>query len=112
MHRLVALVQAVFSEEDENHVSLLPRDCNITSFMLRNRRGRGESAVQSKSYPDARCSPRPSSPNSSAFPEKRSVESTKEARFWAFMAPKEASASRNGRRGLTATFCEMNSFCG
>ncbi len=40
MPRLVALVQAVFSEEDENHVSLLPRDCNITSFMV-HERGRG-----------------------------------------------------------------------
>src|SRR5260370_9635866 len=97
MPRLVALVQAVFSEEDENHVSLLPRDCNITSFMLRNRRGRGDTAVQSKSYPDARCSPRLSSPNSSAFPAKRSVESTKEARIWAFMAPNESSASLNRR---------------
>jgi hypothetical protein len=32
-------------------------------------------------------------PNSSSFPEKLSVESTKEGRFWAFMAPKGAPVS-------------------
>lgn len=46
-------------------------------MQLFRRPGRGESAARLKSYPDERCSLRPSLPNSSEFPEKRSVESTK-----------------------------------
>jgi hypothetical protein len=53
--------------------------------------------VRSKSHQEARRSPRPSLP---AFPEKLSVESTKGARFWAFVAPKEASVFQNGRSCL------------
>lgn len=39
---------------------------------------------------------RPSLPNSSAFAERQLELSTKGARFWAVIAPKEASVSRNG----------------